>query len=141
MVQINAELTIADDELQFAASRSSGPGGQHVNKTSTRVTLRFDVEASAALTDEQKARLHERLAGRISKEGVLAVSSGRQRSQLANREATIERFAELLREALAQAPPRKPTRVSRRQKARRIDEKRRRGQRKQGRSRRYDGED
>jgi ribosome-associated protein len=126
MIEITEELSIPQHELTFAASRSSGPGGQHVNKVSSRVTLRFDVVASPSLSDEQKRRILSRLATRVSKNGVLRVVSQKHRSQAANRRAAVERFVTLLRDALAPAPLRKPTVVLPAAKQRRLEEKRRR---------------
>jgi ribosome-associated protein len=134
MIPIDDTLAIPDEEVSFATSRSGGPGGQNVNKLETRVTLRFDLAGSAVLSAEQKARLRERLATRITRDGVLQVSSQRHRSQGANRDAAVERFAELLRESLREEPPRKKTRPSRAAKARRLDAKRRQSQRKRERS-------
>jgi len=134
MIPIDDNLAIPDDEVSFATSRSGGPGGQNVNKLETRVTLRFDLAGSGALSEEQKARLRERLATRITRDGVLQVTSQRHRSQGANREAAVERFAEILRENLREETPRRKTRPSRAAKARRLDAKRRQGQRKRERS-------
>jgi ribosome-associated protein len=128
MIQIDPTLAIPDDEIAFATSRSSGPGGQNVNKVESRVTLLFDVEASPTLSADQKARLRERLRGRINKQGVLRVVAQKHRTQSANREAATTRFAELLRDALAEEPPRRPTRVSAAAKRRRAEAKRRRAQ-------------
>lgn len=125
MVRITEGLEIPDEELGFATSRSGGPGGQNVNKLETKVTLRFDLAGSPSLTEEQKARLRERLATRITRNGVLQVSSQRHRTQAANREAAVARFAELMGEALQEEAPRKPTKVSRAVKRRRLDDKRR----------------
>ncbi len=137
MIQITDDVSIPDSEIDFTASRSSGPGGQNVNKVSTRVTLRFDLEASPWFSEEQKERIRERLATRISKEGILSVSAQRERSQSANREATRERFVELLQQALEVAPERRPTRVPRGVNRRRLEDKRRRSRVKRQRSRRY----
>ena len=134
MPRITQDLEIPDEELSFATARSGGPGGQNVNKLETKVILRFGLAGSPSLTDEQKARLRERLATRITKEGVLQVASQRHRTQAANREAAVERFAELMAEGLREEAPRKKTRVPRAAKKRRVEEKRRRGQRKQERS-------
>jgi ribosome-associated protein len=134
MIPIDDNLAIPDEEVSFATSRSGGPGGQNVNKLETRVTLRFDLAGSAALSEEQKARLRERLATRITRDGILQVTSQRHRTQGANREAAVERFAELLRESLREETPRRKTRPSRAAKARRLDSKRRQSQRKRERS-------
>jgi ribosome-associated protein len=134
MIAIDENLAIPDEEVSYTTSRSGGPGGQNVNKLETRVTLRFDLAGSPSLGEEQKARLRERLATRITRDGVLQVTSQKHRTQAANREAAMERFAELLRENLREEPPRKKTRPSRAAKARRLDAKRRQSQRKRERS-------
>ena len=134
MIPITEALSIPDEELAFTTSRSGGPGGQNVNKLETRVTLRFDLAGSPSLSEEQKTRLRQRLATRITKNGVLQVTAQRHRTQAANREAAVERFAELLRENLREEPPRKKTRPSRAAKARRLEEKRRRSERKRERA-------
>jgi len=128
-------LEIPENELEFAVSRSGGPGGQNVNKVSTRVTLRFNVDASQVLNSDQRRRIHSRLASRISKEGILQVTSQRTRSQELNRADALERFAELLREALHRETPRIPTRVSRAAKIKRVEEKKKRTKVKVARSR------
>ena len=127
-------------ELTFTYARSSGPGGQNVNRVQTRAMLQFDVTASPSLSDYQKRRIFMRLAGRINKEGVLRVISQRHRTQEANRRAAIERFHELIEEALHVQRPRRKTRVSRGAKRRRMDSKRRRGDLKRTRSDRGDRE-
>jgi len=134
MIQIGEGLSIPDEELSFATSRSGGPGGQNVNKLETRVTVRFDVAGSSSLTEEQRQRLLERLATRITRNGVLHVTSQKHRTQGENREAAVARLAELMAEALREETPRKATRVSKAAKRRRVDAKKRRGQRKKERS-------
>jgi ribosome-associated protein len=125
---------IPDEELSFATSRSGGPGGQNVNKLETRVTVRFDVAGSPSLTEEQRQRIFERLATRITREGVLHVTSQKHRTQGENREAAAVRLRELVAEALREETPRKATRVSKAAKRRRVEAKKRRGQRKRERS-------
>lgn len=127
MIAITDELLIPESELAFATARSGGPGGQNVNKVETRVTLLFDLDGSSRLSAEQKARVRERLAGRISKAGVVRVTCQRHRTQGGNRAGAVERFVELLRWALSEDPPRKATKVPPTAKARRLEAKRRRG--------------
>ncbi len=127
-IEIDRTLSIGFDELTFSASRSSGPGGQHVNKVSSRITLRFDVDCSPSLSDAQRARIRERLATRINQEGILMVHAQQHRSQLRNRELAIERFADLLRQALHEDVVRKATRTPRRAHRKRVEHKRRKSQ-------------
>lgn len=126
-LQVRSDLSIDEQELEFRTGTSTGPGGQHVNRTETRVTLLFDVGASPSLTEEQREKIFARLATRINREGVLRVSSQKHRSQSANRELVIERFQQLLADALHEAAPRRPTRPSRAAKRRRVDDKKKRG--------------
>ncbi len=134
MIRITPSLAIPEEELRFSASRSSGPGGQNVNKVSSRVTLHFDVSSSPSLSERQKALIGSRLGSRLSREGVLRVVSQSSRSQHANRLAAVARFAELLGSALRQAPPRRPTAPSASSRRGRLEEKKRRGQIKRGRA-------
>ena len=135
MLRINDDLWIDEDDLRFEFARSSGPGGQNVNKVETKVRLLFDIRGSRSLNSEQRSRIEERLSTRITKVGVLHVSSQRHRSREANRRATIERFVELLAEALEEEEPRVRTRVSKTQRKRRLESKRRRSQKKAMRAR------
>jgi ribosome-associated protein len=125
-VEIGEGLEIPEAELSFTTGPSSGPGGQNVNKVETRVTLAFDVAGSRSLSEEQRQRIAERLSTRLTKAGVLRVTSQRHRSQAANRKAAVERFAELLTDALAEDPERRPTRVPPATRRRRLEGKRRR---------------
>jgi ribosome-associated protein len=131
---------IPDSELEFEYSRSGGPGGQNVNRVETRVTLRFEIAASATLADFEKRRVRIALPTRINKAGVLRVTSQRHRTREANRRAAIERFEELIEAALKPQRPRVKTRVPKGAKRRRLDQKRRRSQIKQGRGKVSDGD-
>ncbi|HJO05569.1 MAG TPA: alternative ribosome rescue aminoacyl-tRNA hydrolase ArfB [Acidobacteriota bacterium] len=126
MLKINERLTISADEIQFVASRGGGPGGQHINKVSSRVTLRFDVAGSSSLDDRDRDRLLAVLAPRISTDGVLQISSHASRSQAANKADVIERFQQLLADALRQPKKRRATRPSRGERRRRLEGKRHR---------------
>lgn len=132
-IEINPDLSIPLDEISFSAVRSSGPGGQNVNKVSTKVQLEFDVDKSPSLNDEQKDLVKKRLAGRISGEGILRVSSQKTRQQASNREDVIRRFAGLLAGALQERKVRKKTRVPRTSRKERLEEKKKRGFLKQSR--------
>jgi ribosome-associated protein len=125
-IRVSPEVAIPVAELEFRASRASGPGGQGVNTTDSRVELRFDLAGSPSLPAEAKELALRRLGPRLDSNGVLRVVAQAQRSQLANRRAATERFAELLSAALATPRPRRPTRPSRAAAARRVEEKRRR---------------
>jgi len=133
MIEINTDLHIPYSELPFTFSRSSGPGGQHVNKVNSRVTLWFDLKGSASLSGTQKARLFAELGNRINRKGWLWLVCYRHRSQAANRQAAILRFAELLRAALKRKRPRRKTIVGKVAKERRLADKKRRSQLKKGR--------
>lgn len=138
VILINENLALPAAELQFRFTTGGGPGGQHVNKTATRVTLLFDVAASPSLDEETRARLLDRLAGRLDRRGVLQISAQESRSQWQNREAAVARLQALLAEALVEQPERRPTRPSRRARQERLDDKRRRSTLKQARQRRWD---
>lgn len=122
--------TIPAAELSWSASRASGPGGQHVNKTSSRVTLAWSVVESAVLDETQRARLLEKLAARLTQSGVLQIHAEDARSQLRNREIAAERLAELVAAALRRPKARRPTRPSRGVTERRLKAKKARSDRK-----------
>jgi ribosome-associated protein len=126
VVRISPEVAIPAEELEFRASRASGPGGQGVNTTDSRVELRFDLAGSPSLPEAARARALRRLGARVDARGVLRVVAQAQRSQLANRRAATERFAELLADALAVPRQRRATRPSARARAERLRAKRRR---------------
>lgn len=119
-------LAIPAGELRESASRAGGPGGQHVNKVSTRVTLRWNAFESAVLTPIQLRRLRRRLRTRLTRKGELVVHARRHRSRARNRELARERLAQLVREALASRKPRVPTRPSRAARERTLAAKQRR---------------
>jgi ribosome-associated protein len=129
-VRINRAVSIPEHEIDVSFARGGGPGGQHVNTSSTKVELRFDVRASGALTQEQKAKIEERLASRLTKDGVLVLHASEHRSQTRNREAVVGRFANLLKEALRTRRLRKPTRPSKGAKKRRLEAKRKKSEKK-----------
>jgi ribosome-associated protein len=128
VLRITDDLFIPRAELSYRASRSGGPGGQHVNTSSTRVELVWNATESPSLTDAQRALIQEKLANRINAEGELQVVTGEHRSQFKNKEAVTERFAELLREALHVAKPRRKTKPSRASREQRLQAKKRRSE-------------
>lgn len=127
-MKIDDRTSIPDQEISFKTSRSSGPGGQNVNKVESRVTLLFDLDGTASLSEDQKLRIRDRLASRINRQGVLRVVAQKHRTQAANREVARERFERLIRDALAERPTRVPTRVTKAAKERRLEGKRRRSE-------------
>jgi ribosome-associated protein len=125
MITINERLSIPLEELTFLTGPSSGPGGQNVNKVSTRVTLHFNVALSPSLNEHQRALLSAKLANRINDEGFLRVVCQVHRTQGANREEVVVRFASLLRSALTERKPRRETKPSRGAIEQRLEQKRR----------------
>lgn len=115
-------------EFQFETSRSGGPGGQHANKTETRVTLRFSVNNSLALRADEKIRLQKVWAKKLTEEGELLISDESSRSQAANREEVVKRFFQLLEKALTKKKKRIPTKKPKAVKEKQVDEKKKRGE-------------
>lgn len=138
-VRVGANAVIPWRELEFVFDRSSGPGGQNVNKVNTRATLLFDVAGSRALSEEQKARLIARLGSRMDGAGRLRLVSQVHRTQSGNRADVVGRFVELVRGALRPIRARRPTRATAASRRRRQAEKIRRSERKQCRSWRAGG--
>lgn len=130
---ITAALSIPLDELSFRFSRAGGPGGQSVNRSESRVELTFDVAGSPSLSDWQRERIVERLAGQIDSNGILHLFSSSERSQLRNRQDVVERFQALLKDALRPRRRRRPTRPTAASRERRLQQKRRRADAKKGR--------
>jgi ribosome-associated protein len=138
MLRITPRVSISEQELEFSFARSPGPGGQNTNKVNTRVTLLFDVQNSPSLTTSQRKRIKSKLSTRINNQGILRVVSSKERTQLANRRAAVNRFVTLLADALHTPKPRRKTRPPASVNRRRLDTKRKRGQLKQSRSKRID---
>jgi len=125
-LDIAPTLRIPLTELEYRASRSGGPGGQHVNTSSTRIEVWWDVAGTPSLSAEQRALLLERLASRLDSSGCLRLVSGTSRSQLRNREEVTSRLRAVVGEALKVRKKRKPTRPTKAAKAARLEGKRRR---------------
>lgn len=125
---INKESILS--ELSYKTARSSGPGGQNVNKVESKVILLWDIAASSFLSDSQKSLLLERLKNRINKEGIFQLESSVDRSQLRNKELVLERFFNLLDSGLTVAKPRKATKVPKSKILERLDRKKKQAQKK-----------
>lgn len=126
MIQITPWLSIDEDELQERAARASGPGGQHVNKTSTAVELRFDVRASPSLPEDVKARLEKLAGARLTQDGVLVLFAQGSRSQEMNRQDVRARLIELIARAAVRPKTRRPTKPTYSSKLKRLEGKTRR---------------
>lgn len=128
MIEVTPAIALAENELVWKAIRASGPGGQHVNKTSTAVELRFDVRASPSLPEPVRARLYRLAGSRLNQDGVLVITAQGSRSQEMNRAEALERLIALVRKAAEPPPPpRKRTRPTLASKKRRLEGKARRG--------------
>jgi len=134
-LEVTTTVSIPRDELSFRVSKSGGPGGQHVNTSSTRVELLWNVGATRAIPEELREIVQRRLASRTSADGFVRVVSSEHRSQLRNREAAEERLARLVRGALVVQRTRHKTAPTRASKERRLEEKKRRGEIKRRRGR------
>jgi ribosome-associated protein len=137
---VNKQLGIPRSELEFRFSTSSGPGGQHANRSATRVTLIFDVARSPALDEETRAKLLLKLASRLDKDGVLQIDVQESRSQWRNREEAVARFQALLADALRPVKPRRKTKPPQAAKEDRLAEKKKRGKLKKERGRQWQSE-
>ncbi len=127
-IVVTNRVRIAGSELELSYARSGGPGGQHVNKTSTKAVLRWNALASPALSDDDKALLSKKLASKLTESGELVVTSEKSRDQATNAEDALEKLAEMVRQAIKRPKPRKKTKPSRRAKERRLKEKRQRSE-------------
>jgi ribosome-associated protein len=132
-IVVSPTLTIPRAELSFRASRAGGPGGQHVNTSSTRIELLWDLTHSTAVNDDVRARLLTKLGARLDAEGNVRVVASDRRSQLQNRDAAEQRLAEVVRQALIVPKKRRPTRPTASSREQRLADKRRRGNRKRDR--------
>lgn len=126
-IRINQRLVIPASELEFRATRSGGPGGQHANTSATRIELTWNVRASPSLTDRRRELIVSRIGSRLDSDGTLRLVCDTHRSQHRNRQDVVERFAELVAGALRPVKKRKKTRPTRASKERRLEKKKRRG--------------
>ena len=126
MIRVTSTISIDEREIEESFIRSSGPGGQNVNKLATAVQLRFDVRRSPALPDDVRQRL-ERLAGRrLTRDGVLIITAQQYRTQERNRQDALDRLLAMIREAAVRPVPRRPTKPTAGSRKRRLEGKRRR---------------
>jgi ribosome-associated protein len=137
-VPINDTITIPEHELEITTSRSGGAGGQHVNKTDTRITVRWNINNTQVLTDEQKLRVLEKLGPQLTSENELVINNSASRSQLHNKKAALAQLAERVRKALYVPKKRMKTRVSASAKEARLHEKTQRSEIKKMRSKHYE---
>jgi ribosome-associated protein len=133
-IKIKNGISIPYNELEIATSRSGGPGGQHVNKTETRVTIRWNVKRTSALPEYLKDLVLKNLESRLTADGDLIINNNESRSQLQNKKNAIENFITVIRNALFVPKKRMKTTIPKKEKEKRLHEKKRRGEIKKGRS-------
>lgn len=133
MLRVNEQITIHEEELQFRFDRSSGPGGQNVNKVNTKATLHWDLANSRSISEIVRERLQRRYANRINRDGKLVVASDRFREQSRNAEECLDKLRQFVLEAARPVRRRKSTRPTRASKERRLQQKRQKSQKKQNR--------
>lgn len=134
---MSIDRNILEQEVRFRTSRSSGPGGQSVNKTETRVEVLFEIDASQLFNDDQKVRIRKKLESRLTNDGVLIVAASDHRSQWANKRAAVDRMVWLLEDAIKVTRPRKATKPSKGAMKRRIERKVQRSEIKKSRKWKY----
>jgi len=130
MIKITDDLIIDEDEIQFEFLRASGPGGQKVNKTASAVHLRFDVANSSFLPDDVRERLLELAGKRVTEDGILIIEASRHRTQEQNRQDALERLVKLVREAAEEPKERIPTKPTRIANQKRLEDKKKHGEKK-----------
>ena len=140
MLQVNSRISIPDEELRFGFARSSGPGGQNVNKVASKATLHWSVTTSPSLPEDVRARFLSSYPSRITKEGDIVISSQEYRDQPKNIASCLDKLAEMIRQVAVAPKKRKPTKPTKGSKVRRLADKRLRSETKRGRSRPGSGE-
>jgi ribosome-associated protein len=133
LLRVTSGVSIPRSELEYKATRAGGPGGQHVNTSSTRIELLWDLPRSVAVSDEERERLRLKLASRLDSDGMVRVVASDRRSQAQNRQAADERLVALVKHALAVAKKRRPTKPTRSSKEQRLADKKRHSEKKRDR--------